>query len=118
MNHAPIPSPDDEITRLPNGARDLRRFDRQRISARGTTRFGGRSYALTLDNLSEQGCQFRIPRGTGLPTGTTLSLTIDTLGPFKATVRWSREGEVGVEFDFPVYPPVLQHMLEKLCAAQ
>ena len=31
-----------------------------------------------------------------------------------ATVRWSRDGWIGIEFDLPVYAPVLDHLSEKL----
>ena len=97
---------------LPDGAKELRRFLRQKITAVGTTRFGGWKYNVTFEDLSEQGCQFWIPRHTGLPIRSRISLYIDTLGPFEATVRWSRQGWIGVEFDLPVYQPVLDHMRE------
>ena len=35
------------------------------------------------------------------------------MGPFAATVRWNREQYVGVEFDQPIYGPVLEHIVSK-----
>lgn len=99
---------------IPEGARDFRRFLRTRIAARGSMRFKGRGYELKLEDLSEQGCQFWIARSAGLPVRSTISLYIDTLGPFNATVRWSKDGWIGVEFDLPVYPPVLRHIRKTL----
>ena len=114
MTSAP-PSPrKPHVGELPDGARDLRRFLRKRVEARGTTRFNGRGYRVKIEDLSEQGCQFWIPRSAGLPLRSAISLYIDTLGPFDATVRWSRDGWIGVEFDFPVYGPVLRHMHDRL----
>ena len=101
-------------SRLPDGARELRRFLRKRIKAYGSVRFNGSRYRVQLEDLSEQGCQFWIPRKAGLPERSEITLYIESLGPFNAAVRWSREGWIGVEFDFPVYPPVLNHMCETL----
>lgn len=114
MKHDPDIEPAPEVARLPDGARELRRFLRHRIKAEGSTRFNGRTYRVTLEDLSEQGCQFRVPWGTGFPARTTIALRIGELGPFQATVRWCRMGWIGVEFDLPVYGPVLDHMRSTL----
>ena len=99
---------------LPDGARELRRFLRHRVEAEGFTRFDGRSFSLKLKDLSEQGCQFRLPRSAKLRPGAIINLRIADLGPFSATVRWRRDNWVGVEFDIPVYGPVLEHMKSTL----
>ena len=103
-----------EPASLPDGVRELRRFLREKIKAYGWMRFGGSSYRVQLEDLSEQGCQFWIPRKRGLPERSEITLYIDSLGPFSASVRWSREGWIGAEFDLPVYPPVLNHMRKTL----
>ncbi len=99
---------------LPANAAELRRFAREKLSAQGSMRFGGRGYAVAMENLSEQGCQFWLPRKQGLPKGASIALFIEKMGPFAATVRWARDGWVGVEFDLPVYPPVLRHIRDHL----
>lgn len=96
----------------------LRRFAREPLAAEGSMRFGGHGYKVTMENLSEQGCQFWVPRKSGLPEGSVIALYIEKVGPFAATVRWSRDGWVGVEFDLPVYPPVLKHIREHLNRAE
>ena len=93
---------------------DLRQFLRRKVSAEGSLRYGGRGYRVRVDNISERGCQFWIPRRAGLPLGKSIALYIEGVGPFPATVRWSRDGWIGIEFDLPVYAPVLDHLSEKL----
>ena len=99
---------------LPEGAAELRRYSRSPLVAKGSMRFGGRGFKVDMEDLSEQGCQFWLPRKAGLPAGATISLYIETLGPFSARVRWAREGYVGVEFDLPVYGPVLNHIRDHI----
>lgn len=89
---------------------ELRRFIRHNIKAMGTLRYARASYKVTLEDLSEQGCQFRLPLQAGLPVGATVAISIEGLSAFVATVRWYRNGWAGVEFDLPVYPPVLAHL--------
>lgn len=95
---------------LPSGVRELRRFVRHNISAKGWIRHQRRRVPVKLENLSEQGCQFWLPVRAGVELGAPITLYIDSIGPFEATVRWWRDGWTGVEFDLPVYPPVLAHM--------
>ena len=114
MKHDPDFAPATEAGFLPNGARELRRFLRHRVEADGFTRFKGRSFHLKLKDLSEQGCQFRLPWSANLTPRSTLNLRIGELGPFPATVRWCRDNWIGVEFDVPVYGPVLEHMKSTL----
>ena len=114
MKHVPINVDAEAHAELPQGMSDLRRVSRVKIQASGSVRFGGRGYRVALTNLSEQGCQFWIPRVAGIPPRSTVSLYIESLGPFKATVRWARDGWIGVEFDMPVYPPVLRYIHQHL----
>lgn len=110
MKHDP-----DLAASLANGtatptAHDLRSFLRRKLSASGSVRHGGKGYRVRVENISEWGCQFWIPRRTGLPLGTVIALYIEDVGPFPATVRWSRDGWIGIQFDLPVYGPVLDHL--------
>ena len=114
MKYGPIDPGDGSHEELPKGARDLRRASRRKITATGSVRVGGRGYRVALTNLSDQGCQFWIPRMAGIPLRSTVSLYIEKLGPFKATVRWSRDGWIGVQFDMPVYQPILRHIHQHL----
>lgn len=114
MKHERDLAPATDAGFLPNGARELRRFLRHRVEAEGFTRVKGRTYRLKLTDLSEQGCQFRLPWSADFRPRTTINLRIGQMGPFPAVVRWSRGAWVGVEFDIPVYGPVLDHMCETL----
>ena len=118
MKYVPIdPSAGSHVV-LPQGARELRRASRRKIKASGSVRYGGSGYRVALTNLSDRGCQFWIPRMAGIPLRSTVSLYIESLGPFNATVRWSRDGWIGVEFDLPVYPPVLHHIHNHLDSSE
>lgn len=110
MRYDPIGPVDTAGVGLPPGVVELRRFLRRAIKASGTIRHARRRHAVELENLSEQGCQFWLPLRAGLPVGTTVVLFIEKLGPFEARVRWYRDGWAGIEFDLPVYPPILAHI--------
>ena len=91
-------------------AAEVRRFIRRNINAKGWIRHARRRHPVRLENLSEQGCQLWLPLRAGLAKGATITLFIETMGPFEATVRWYRDGWTGVEFDLPVYVPILEHI--------
>lgn len=110
MKHDPIHPVLSDEGALPPGVRELRRFLRRDVKAKGVLRHGRRRYPVRVDNLSEQGCQFFLPLKSGLFPGESVTLRIESLGPFEATVRWYREGWAGIEFDLPVYAPVLEHL--------
>lgn len=68
---------------------------------------------IQLKNLSETGCQF-YDRFTGLQSGDEITLRIENLGPFDATVRWVDAGYVGVQFSGELYGPTFDHIRLKL----
>jgi hypothetical protein len=43
-----------------------------------------------------------------------LTITIGTIGPINAHVAWADSVSVGVEFDDPLHPSVLSHIITKL----
>ena len=79
-------------------ARSTQRHD---VAVYGRFRYNGRAYEVPLRDLSAEGCRF-FDRHGSLRPDTELSLKIDSMGPFVATVRW-REGQyVGVQFASPL----------------
>lgn len=64
-------------------------------------------------DLSETGCRF-YDRRTVLKIGSALTIRIETLGPFDATVRWIEQDVVGVQFARPLYGPVFEHIRDTL----
>ncbi|MEE4200015.1 PilZ domain-containing protein [Erythrobacter sp.] len=88
-----------------------RREDRQQVTVYGRFRYMGRGYDIPLRDLSEKGCRFYDRYGR-LEPGVQLQIRIADIGPFASTVRWQADHVVGVEFDDPIYGPVLDHIYE------
>lgn len=68
---------------------------------------------VPIKDLSETGCRFYDKFSALLP-GAEISLRIETLGPFPATVRWQEGGYVGAEFQHRLYGPTFDHIRLRL----
>ncbi|ANY20496.1 PilZ domain protein [Tsuneonella dongtanensis] len=68
---------------------------------------------VPIKDLSETGCRFYDKFSSLLPD-MQISLRIETLGPFPATVRWQEDGYVGVEFEHRLYGPTFDHIRLRL----
>jgi hypothetical protein len=64
---------------------------------------------VTIVDLSEQGCRFQ-DRSCNLRPEMAISVRIGSVGPIRSTVRWRRGEHVGIHFDNPLYPSVLEHI--------
>lgn len=64
---------------------------------------------VTILDLSEHGCRFH-DRFCNLRPGMPISLRIGPVGPVRASVKWRRSEYVGIQFDSPLYPSVLEHI--------
>ncbi|MFK4003607.1 PilZ domain-containing protein [Qipengyuania sp. NPDC077563] len=90
---------------------ELRREPRYSISTSGRYRRGtGIRFDISIKDLSEYGCQFYDVVGR-LEAGDEITLRIGTIGPLHAKVRWIERRCAGVEFDQPLYPAVLDHII-------
>lgn len=87
----------------------LRSEERHDLTIRGriVTKSGPRD--VTVLDLSESGCRFA-DRYHGLLAGSEISIKIGPIGPIRATARWCRDGFVGIAFESPLYPSVLEHI--------
>lgn len=87
-----------------------RQSDRHPLEVWGhyRTPAGGRR-DVPLKDLSENGCRF-FDKFSSLLPGAEITLRIETLGPFPATVRWQEDGYVGVEFAHRLYGPTFDHI--------
>lgn len=83
---------------------------RHNVTVYGRFRYNGRGYDIPLQDLSETGCRF-FDRNGSLQKDTVIRMWIGGMGPFGATVRWRRDQYVGVEFDVPIYGPILEHIV-------
>ena len=90
---------------------DLRREQRYSISVPGRYRKGtGVRYNVAIKDLSEYGCQFSDLVGR-IDVNDDITIRIGEIGPLDARVKWVAKREIGVEFDQPLYPSVLDHII-------
>ena len=71
---------------------------------------------VPIKDLSETGCRF-YDKFSSLLAGNEITLRIETLGPFPATVRWQEGGYVGAEFQHRLYGPTFDHICQRLSGA-
>ncbi len=94
-----------------DGRLELRREQRYSISVPGRYRKGtGVRYNIAIKDLSEYGCQFADLTGR-LASGDEITIRVGDIGPLDARVKWSDKRQIGVEFDQPLYPSVLDHII-------
>lgn len=73
----------------------------------------GSSKDIWIQNITQSGCSF-LDKFSMLPVGGSIMFRIGSIGPFNATVRWCDESTVGVEFDHPLHPSVLDHIMKTM----
>jgi len=71
----------------------------------------GGSREVTILDLSEKGCRFE-DGSWNLALGHHITVKIGSVGPLDATVKWRKNGTVGVQFVTPLYPSILDHVRE------
>jgi hypothetical protein len=82
---------------------------RHELSIIGKILTGAGVRDVTIVDLSEQGCRFH-DRSCNLRPEMAISVRIGSVGPVRATVKWRRGEYVGIHFDNPLYPSVLDHI--------
>ncbi|RIV83033.1 PilZ domain-containing protein [Aurantiacibacter zhengii] len=71
--------------------------------------YGSRgSREVTIFDLSTRGC--RIEDYSGAPPGSLVTIKIGAVGPIAAVVRWRRDHSMGLKFEDPLYPAVLENI--------
>ena len=65
---------------------------------------------IAIRNLSETGCYFADLVGR-LREGDEVTLRIGEIGPIPSRVAWVERRNAGVEFDEPLHPSVLDHII-------
>lgn len=87
-----------------------RKTPRKVISVPGKIRTGRCvAHNVAITDLSEGGC-CAIEWGSALTVGSTVTIRVGRLDPIDATVRWAKAGEIGLEFQRPIYGPVFEHI--------
>jgi hypothetical protein len=72
-------------------------------------------YAVTMHDLSVQGCRVACPER--LDKGELVWVRLPSLESLPAWVRWSQKAQSGVEFDRPLHRAVFEMMAAKLAPA-
>ena len=93
----------------PNQQEKKRVEPRHDISIIGKVHTGMGSRDVTILDLSEHGCRFH-DRFCNLRPGMPVSIRIGPVGPVRASAKWRRGEYVGIQFDSPLYPSVLEHI--------
>lgn len=65
-----------------------------------------------LSDISSEGCCLRVP-GLYFRVGTRLLLRPEGIEALSGVVRWIKDDVAGVEFDRPIYGPVLDHLVAR-----
>lgn len=87
---------------------------RHRVTILGEYRSGsGLKRKVTMLDLSEAGCRF-YDRRTVLKVDAPITIRIESLGPFDASVKWIDQDTIGVQFARPIYGPVFEHIRDTL----
>lgn len=87
-----------------------RREDRHVVQIAGAYRARhGRSRAIWIKDVSEYGCHF-FDKFSILEIGKDVLVKIGNIGPLAAAVRWRDGYDVGVRFEAPLHPGVLDHI--------
>lgn len=93
------------------GRMRVRCEDRFPTNIQGRYRYGrGLAKDVIVTDLSRSGCKF-FDRFCNLDPGTIISIRIGSVGPLEATVRWSKNTVVGVQFEQALHESVFDHML-------
>ena len=88
---------------------DRRRHTRLSVEVAGSYRApAGRHRTVFVSQISATGC--RLSEGEcQLATGERIELSLGTVGPMNATVRWCAEHDAGVEFDVPLESAIVSY---------
>jgi len=72
---------------------------------------------MYYSQISSQGCRLSGLEHTFEP-GDTIEVSLGPIGPIDATVRWSRDGSVGIEFESALEAEVVAYFAAIIpCAA-
>ena len=64
---------------------------------------------VVVSDLSTHGCCITT-RTLTLCAGTRVMLKLDGLESISCTVRWAENGHCGLQFERPIYEPVVEHL--------
>lgn len=93
---------------------DNRREDRYLVQVAGRYRSKhGQSRDIWIKDISEYGCRF-FDRFSVLEVDSTILIKVGNIGPITTEVKWRDGSTVGAEFDNPLHPSVLGHIIREM----
>ncbi len=93
---------------------DSRREERHMVQVAGRYRSKhGQSRDIWIKDISEYGCRF-FDRFSVLEVGSTILIKVGNIGPITTDVKWREGSTVGAEFDNPLHPGVLGHIIREM----
>ena len=90
-----------------------RKEDRIDVAVPGAARKGTKKFGVMVQDLSLSGCMMVIP-SNALDTNDRVGVTIGTVGPIMASVRWRMPKKVGLLFDKQLHPSVLDYIRSEM----
>lgn len=95
-------------------ASNQRREPRHEVQVAGRYRSRvGTARDIWIKDISETGCRF-FDKFSVLPIDTNITFRVGTIGPIPARVRWREKSVVGIQFDNPLHPSVLEHIVRTM----
>ena len=95
-------------------ASNQRREPRHEVQVAGRYRSRvGTSRDIWIKDISETGCRF-FDKFSVLPVDSSITFRVGTIGPISAKVRWREKSVIGIEFDSPLHPSVLDHIVRTM----
>jgi hypothetical protein len=70
---------------------------------------GGKGFDVAVTDLTADGCCIVKPN-VELRLKQKVSIKLESLDFIKGSVRWSNETTAGIEFERPLYGPVVEHL--------
>ena len=104
-----LPSPEaDRDSVIRNDKQTERNEPRFEVTVIGRMYGAGRSREVTIFDLSTRGC--RVADRSQAKPGAPVTIKIGTLGPVGAFIRWRRDNFIGLKFEHPLHPAVLDNV--------
>lgn len=100
----------NETPQASNQRREARHF--VRVAGRYRPR-AGNARDIWIKDISETGCRF-FDKFSVLSVDSGITFRVGTIGPIPARVRWREKSVVGIQFETPLHPSVLDHILRTM----
>ena len=73
----------------------------------------GPSRDIWIKDISEYGCRF-YDKFSILEIGSEILVGLGNIGPIPAEVKWREQSTVGAQFERPLHPSVLEHIIREM----